>query len=397
MRQTPTRNEMRFDRAKLFRLSFDHDFTNPLTAMIYVSRVFHLSFLKARRMTSVSPASAAFLVWALTLASCQPAATDLNMPQPPQNPLVVPTGFPQPSVPADNPITPEKVELGRDLFYTNELSSNNQLSCAGCHSLAASFSDPGKAVSMGVFNERGSRNAPPLMNLAYDTVFFWDGRATSLEQQAVGPILNPVELGNDSLTVVATLNKDPFYRELFAKAFPDGSITITHIAQAIATFERTLISGSSAYDRFALGDSSALSASAQRGLTLFKSNSVNCIACHSGVNFTDNAYHSTGLDFEYADIGREDVTQNQNDNGKFRTPSLRNIALTEPYMHDGRFTNLQQVLDHYNSGGMHNTTQDTLVHKLNLSQSQEDDLIAFLQSLTDNNFVARKDFANPFH
>ena len=154
------------------------------------------------------------------------------------------------------------------------------------------------------------------------------------------PILNPIELGNDSVTLVATLSKVPYYQQLFPEAFPNSTsnpITFQRIRYAIATFERTLISGGSAYDRFVNGDSSALSASAQRGLILFNSSKTNCSKCHSGINFTDNAYHSTGLTEDYSDEGREDVTNNPADNGKFRTPSLRNVALTPPYMHDGSF------------------------------------------------------------
>ncbi len=349
-------------------------------------------------MLSASRCTGLFLLSCVTLvlASCQPSPnTDINMPQVPQDPLVVPAGFPKPPVPANNPVTPVKVALGRSLFYATQLSRDGQHSCASCHQLSASFSDFGNAVSKGVFNETGTRNAPALMNVAYDTNFFWDGRATTLEAQASKPILNPVELGSDSNTVIANLSNSAYYRELFADAFGDQTITMPRIAQALATFERTLISGSSAYDQFKLGDSSALSPAAQRGLQLFTSKNVNCVACHSGINFTDNAYHSTGLDFQYEDEGREDVTGSPNDNGKFRTPSLRNIALTSPYMHDGRFTTLQQVLDHYNEGGKHNSTQDTLIHALQLTQPQMDDLIAFLQSLTDRSFVTRQDFTDP--
>ncbi len=341
---------------------------------------------------------------ALMLAACQQSSTtDLNMPQVAQNPIVIPAGFPQPVVPADNPITPAKVELGRDLFYETKLSGNNSKACASCHSVSESFSDAGNAVSIGVNKQSGIRNAPGLMNVAYDTTFFWDGRASSLEMQAGMPILNPVELGNDSATVVATLNNSAYYRELFAEAFGSSGatgsqITFTRIAQALATFERTLISGASDYDRFVAGDSSALSASAQRGMMLFNSSETNCSSCHSGINFTDNNYHSTGITPFYSDDGREDFTNNPGDDGKFRTPSLRNVALTAPYEHDGSFTTLQQVVEHYINGGMHNSTQDTLIRQLDFAvgSQKETDLIAFLTSLTDNSFSQRADFKNPY-
>jgi cytochrome c peroxidase len=342
---------------------------------------------------------------ALVLAACQQqSSTELNMPQLPQNSLIVPAGFPQPVVPADNPITPAKVALGRDLFYETKLSVNNTKACASCHSVSESFSDAGNIVSTGVLGPSGSRNAPGLMNVAYDTTFFWDGRASSLEMQAGMPILNTIELGNtDSNAVVNTLNAIPFYRELFAEAFGDSTNSMTNqisfqqIRYALATFERTLISGNSDYDRFIAGDSSALSASAQRGLALFNSSATNCSVCHSGVNFTDNDYHSTGLTEFYADEGREDFTGSPEDNGKFRTPSLRNVALTAPYEHDGSMTTIKAVVDHYFQGGAHNNTQDTLVRAISygIGSQQETDIINFLNSLTDVSFTQRADFMNP--
>ncbi len=342
---------------------------------------------------------------AFVLAACQQqSSTDMNMPQLPQNTLVVPAGFPQPVVPADNPITPAKVALGRDLFYETQLSVNNSKACASCHSVSESFSDEGNLTSMGATGERGSRNAPGLMNVAYDTTFFWDGRAHSLEMQAGMPILNTIELGNsDSNAVVARLNNIPYYRELFAEAFGSASssgsasqITFQNLRYALATFERTLISGNSDYDRFIAGDSSALSASAQRGMALFNSTETNCSQCHSGVSFTDNAYHSTGLVAFYSDDGREDVTDNPNDDGKFRTPSLRNVALTAPYEHDGSFATLQAVVEHYINGGQHNSTQDPLIKPFSTVGSQDEtDLINFLSSLTDKSFTQRSDFTNP--
>lgn len=329
----------------------------------------------------------------LFLASCQQSTTE---PQAQQNPLVVPAGFPQPVIPLDNPINSAKIELGRDLFYETRLSFNNTISCSSCHSLTASFSDSGKSVSTGANGQVGTRNAPGLMNVAYDTNFFWDGRASSLEIQAGFPILNPIEMGSDSNAVVVVLNKVQYYRDQFAKAFGEGSqITFTRIRQAIATFERTLISGGSPYDRFVNGDSSALSTSAQRGLTLFNSSRTNCSKCHSGINFTDNAYHSTALTEVYSDEGREDVTHNPDDNGKFRTPSLRNVTLTPPYMHDGTFLDLLSIINNYNVGGRQTATQDSLVHPLNLIPSEWNELVDFLKSLTDTNFTKRSDFTKP--
>ena len=340
----------------------------------------------------------ALAILAFFLASCQQSSTT-DSPAP-QNPLVIPPGFPQPVIPVDNPVTSAKIELGRDLFYDTKLSFNNTKSCSSCHSVAASFSDSGNSVSTGVNGQQGTRNAPGLMNVAYDTSFFWDGRANSLEMQAGFPILNPIEMGSDSVTLVATLNNIPSYRQMFAEAFGTandtvGQITFQRIRYALATFERTLISGESAYDRYMNGDTSALSASAKNGLALFNSSKTNCSKCHSGINFTDNDYHSTGLTANYSDIGREDVTHNPADNGKFRTPSLRNAALTPPYMHDGSFSNFLAVINNYNVGGRQNATQDSLIHPLYLVPEDFNDLIAFLNSLTDTIFTQRTDFQKP--
>lgn len=311
------------------------------------------------------------------------------------NPLVVPPGFPTPFIPSGNPITAAKVELGRYLFYSTELSSDGKHSCASCHNPSAWFCDPGNHWSFGVGGEHGERNTPALINLAWDTSFFWDGRTNSLEAQVLVPIYNPVEMGNDSGTIMAALSKDPLWSGLFNQAFGDTSITMTHITNAIASFERTLTSGWSAYDRFEQGDTSAISDAAKRGLVLFRS-SANCSRCHTGFNFTDNGYHSTGLDFQYADAGRGYITGNPNEIGAFKTPTLRNVALTAPYMHDGRFNTLLQVVESYNIGGLHNPMQDSLVHPLHLSVEQMQDIVAFLHSLTDSSFISRKDFSNPY-
>ncbi len=298
-------------------------------------------------------------------------------------------------IPADNAITPAKVELGRYLFYSTELSSDGKHSCSSCHSPSAWFCDPGNHWSFGVGGQHGERNAPALINLAWDTAFFWDGRANSLEAQVLVPLYNSVEMDDDSVRIAGTLSNDGLWPGLFERSFGDTSITMTRISQAIASFERTLTSGWSAYDRFAQGDTGAISDAAKRGLALFDG-SANCSRCHSGYNFTDNGYHSTGLDFQYADAGRGYITGNATEMDAFKTPSLRNVALTAPYLHDGRFNTLLQVLEGYNKGGMHNPTQDTLIHPLHFSMQQMEDLVAFLDCLTDSSFVTRTSFSNPF-
>jgi len=334
------------------------------------------------------------LLASIFCASCQQNVADIAPLDPPK--ISIPPGFPQPFVPADDPWTPAKTELGRYLFYSPELSGNEQFSCASCHKMSAAFCDPGQHWSFGSTGQHGSRNTLSLLNLAYDTCFFWDGRAKSLEEQALEPIFNPIELDNDSATLILHVKRNSLFSPLFIRAFGSDSVTMTRIAQALASFERTLISGTSAYDAFRLGDSEAISESAKRGLALFSSKSINCIACHSGINFTDNGYHSNGLDLHYLDAGLENLTNDPDDNGKFRTPTLRNVALTAPYMHDGRFSTLEQVLDFYNRGGMHNPTQDSLIHPLELSGQQMEDIIAFLATLTDSTCISRNSFSNPF-
>jgi cytochrome c peroxidase len=320
------------------------------------------------------------------------------------DPLVVPAGFKRPPIPADNPITAEKVTLGRQLFYEVKLSRDNSLSCAGCHQPSASFSDAGKSVSAGISGQVGKRNAPSLVNIAYDTTFFWDGRAHTLEQQATMPITNPIEMGSvgvDSATVLKKLAADPYYLKLFENAFGDSKITFDRIGKAIASFERTLISGNSAYDRMKFQhDSSAMSASALRGMALFfdqSSTGANCVGCHSGDNFTDNGFYATGFTQEYynSDPGRATITKQDSDIGRFKTPTLRNVALTAPYAANGGTATLYDMIKHYNDGGNHTRNQDSRIRPLNLTDEQMNDLVAFLNSLTDVSFTKRSDFQKP--
>ena len=336
----------------------------------------------------------------MLLASCQTNSSPsaYNLPQSAGNPLVIPVGFPKPVIPADNPITFDKVALGRQLFYDARLSKDNSVSCSSCHSQASGFSDVGHAVSTGVGGRTGTRNAPSLVNLAYDTTFFWDGRAKTLEQQAVGPILNPIEMGNDSNTVVKTLSNNAYYLSLFSKAFGDSKITMTRVAQAIASFERTLVSGNSPYDQYMRGDVSAMSQSAIRGMQLFMdTNATDCSGCHSGVNLSDGGYYSTGFQPAYysGDQGLAALTGRQTDQGKFKTPSLRNVQLSAPYAVNGGTATLLQMVQHYNAGGVSGSNADSRIRPLNLSEGQMNDLVAFLQSLTDQDFIRNPNYGKP--
>lgn len=343
----------------------------------------------------------------LAVVSCK--ATDTTVAPPNNNNnsggtgLIIPAGFPTVVTPADNPYSDPKSILGRYLFYEKKLSADNTKACVDCHKEANAFCDFGNSVSVGIKSANdsskrgglGTRNAPGLSNVAYNTAYFWDGRATTLEQQAVMPITNPIEMGNTLTVVEQRLSADPTYQKLFKAAFGDSKVDSIRIGQALATFERTLLSGNSAYDAYVRGDNSALSAAAIRGLKLFSSNQTNCSRCHSGFNFEDSSFHSTGLEQSYQDSGRFLITGHNGQVGSFKTPSLRNVALTAPYEHDGRFTTLEQVMDHYNMGGFHNRDQDSLIKPLNLSTQQIEDIIAFLNSLTDEQFVSNAAFRDP--
>jgi cytochrome c peroxidase len=290
-----------------------------------------------------------------------------------------------PPIPLSNLGTPAKISLGKKLFFDPRLSVNGSISCAFCHMPQAGFADP-RPVSIGVGGRRGGRNAPSALNAAYLKLQFWDGRAGSLEEQAIGPLTNPVEMRNPSnQSVVNRLRKIPLYRKKFQDVF-GGTVSIDRIAQAIAAYERTLVTPDSPYDRFLMGDPNALNAKQKEGLTLFKGK-ARCILCHSGALLSDQAYHNLGVPQVgplSADVGRYAVTHDPADKGRFRTPSLRNIGLTAPYMHDGTFKTLSQVIDFFDGGGgtSQYATKDPLIAPLHLTRAEKQDLILFLGSLS---------------
>ncbi len=306
--------------------------------------------------------------------------------------LKVPLGLPPVPIPADNPPTAEKIALGRKLYYDPILSVDNTIACASCHGPASGFADP-KPFSAGVGGKTGGRNAPTVLNAAYNALQFWDGRAPSLEKQAEGPVQNPVEMANTLPAVEKKLLADAAYRAEFEKAFGPGPITYEKVEKAIAAFERTVISGNSPFDRYFYGgDKSALSPSARRGLEVFRNpKKGNCAACHAigekNALFTDNKFHNIGVGADYKDnyqdLGRYNVTHNEADKGAFKTPTLRNIAKTAPYMHDGSLKTLKDVVDFYVGGGNSNPHLDKEIHALDfLTAQQRADLVAFLESLT---------------
>lgn len=301
-----------------------------------------------------------------------------------------------PPIPADNLVTAAKVELGRQLFFDARLSVDGQVSCATCHNPVMGFTD-GRPTSMGVRGQVGGRSAPTVINLAYaQNGVFWDGRAKSLEDQAKGPIANPIEMANTHEAVVSRLNTIPGYRDQFQHVFGSPEITIDNVAKAIAAFERTVISGNSPWDRFLKGDATALSDSAKRGWNLFQ-NKAKCIKCHAGFNLTDNGYHNLGVGFDKPnpDLGRYRVTSGEEDKGRFKTPTLREITYTAPYMHDGSARTLEEVIDFYNKGGIKNPQLDQEVKPLNLTNEEKADLVAFLKSLNGEGWQARAPIALP--
>jgi len=338
----------------------------------------------------------------------------------------LPRGCPEPVVPSDNPMTAEKVELGRLLFYDRRLSLDGSYACASCHQQARAFTD-GRARAVGVTGQEHPHSAMALANVAYNPDFLWaDPRVRTLERQAEQPLFNehPIEMGlkGHEADTLARLSADPLYARLFASAFPGETPGIDTVARAIASFERTLISGRSAFDRYVFDDErTALSAEARAGMALFYSQRVGCVQCHFGINFSGAlvtsatpgaraSYANTALynvdgsgRYPDSDRGVEQDTRRARDHGKFRVPGLRNVAVTAPYMHDGSIATLAEVIDHYADGGRqaplgpakHNRYRDARLKPLSLSSDERRELVAFLESLTDEAFLHDPRFAAP--
>ncbi|MEI6507653.1 MAG: cytochrome c peroxidase [Bacteroidota bacterium] len=314
------------------------------------------------------------------------------------------------SMPSNNPITVEGVALGRKLFYDPVLSQNNTMSCATCHNQAFAFTDNGKQFSDGLHGEKGKRNAPAIFNLGWfanygvlNHGFFWDGGASDLESQAIGPITNPIEMSENLFNVIRKLKANPVYPVLFKKAFGTDSITSQLISFAIAQFERTIVSGNTKYDRYIRGIES-LTPQEANGFDVFSNrNKGDCTHCHliGGGFFTDFKFHNNGLQVSILDSGLARISKNQGDLGKFKTPSLRNLVFTSPYMHDGRFSTLEQVVDFYDSQAYLGQNVDPFITSdlhptgLFLSTNDKKDLIAFLKTLTDSVFVNNPIFSKP--
>jgi cytochrome c peroxidase len=300
----------------------------------------------------------------------------------------IPLGLVEIIWPDDNPYSAAKAELGWLLFFDPRLSSDGRVSCASCHSPEHAFTD-GRPVSTGIKGQKGGRSAPSVINRGYGMLQFWDGRAGSLEDQAKGPIANPIEMtaekdaGKAHQTCINRLREVQEYRQRFKKAFGSEDFDIDHVAKAIATFERTVLSGNSPYDRFKAGDKSALSASQQRGMQVFFSNNARCDSCHDGAAFTTNQFANIGIgmDRPNPDLGRYLVTKKEEEKGAFKTPGLRDIARTGPYMHDGSLKTLEEVVEHYDKGGIKNQWLHQDIRPLKLTKENKADLVAFLHAL----------------
>jgi cytochrome c peroxidase len=286
-------------------------------------------------------------------------------------------------VPEDNPMSDAKVALGKLLYFDRRMSKNLSVACASCHNPYHGFADPAR-TSSGVDFKVGTRNSPTVINRLFSADQFWDGRAPDLERQAHGPLTNPVEMAMGSHADVEQRIRDiAGYAPLFQKAFGDPKIDLDRIGKAIAAYERTVVAGDSPYDRWQAGDKDAMSPSAVRGMGLFNGK-ANCLRCHAGFNFTDETYQNigVGMDRPNPDPGRFDVTKKEEDRGKFKTPTLRNVTETAPYMHDGSDATLAEVIDFYDRGGIANPNLSKEMKPLGLSAQEKRDLMAFLEALT---------------
>jgi len=351
------------------------------------------------------------IIYALSLGmglfiSCSDESVQQYEPTPLN--LDIPTLFEQnliaPVIPNDNPMTVQGVALGKKLFFDTILSGDNTQSCATCHAPQNAFADD-TPFSDGIDGLFGNRNSMPLFNLAwnYNERFTWDGRELSLERQALEPVANPIEMHSVWTEVVLELQNHGEYPGLFELAFGTSEIDSTMVTKAIAQFERTLISKDSRFDRYLLGEET-LTPEELNGFDVFMDEARgDCFHCHGNANnplWTDNIFHNNGLDANFTDLGLGAVTGDPSDNGKFRSPSLRNLVFTSPYMHDGRFSTLDEVIDHYSEGLQDSPTIDPLMKMVDqggvqLSDQDKADLKQFLLSLTDEAFVNNPDFQIP--
>jgi cytochrome c peroxidase len=351
-----------------------------------------------------------FIIAFLFVLSCRKDQTS-DMEPTPYN-LEIPAHFPQMPIPADNPLTVEGVELGRHLFYDKLLSRDNSVSCASCHHQINAFSDP-NTVSVGVDGLTGTRQSMALVNMGWQQFFFWDGRVSTLEEQIFHPIRDPVEMDNTWAAVENRLRNHDKYPQMFYKAFGEPGVDSVKASKAIAQFIRTMVSAESKFDliyKYANGipltSNEAIlfqdvTPEELAGYDLFMSlNGADCMHCHNGPLMQVQIYSNNGMDATFTDPGRMGVTGNPNDNGRFKVPTLRNIGYSAPYMHDGRFATLDEVINHYSEGLVYSPTIDTnmefLVHGgVQLSDEEKIYLKAFLLTMNDPKFISNPKFSNP--
>ena len=354
-----------------------------------------------RRFLLISAASA-IAIAALACATAKPPAPTAWEQANPIEPLpAIPVGLDRSFAELKEPPTPERARLGRWLFFDTRLSADGSISCASCHRPEYGFSEP-TPHSTGIRGQQGGRKAPAFTNQAWTLYphFFWDGRAASLEEQALGPVANPIEMGNTHDAMLQTLNGIAAYKPYFKEAFGTEEITKDRVAKAIADYERTCLSGDSAWDRWKKNrDERAVTEEVKLGDSLFFGK-AGCNQCHLGQNLTDSAFHNLGIGWDpvakrFADEGRYAVTKNDADRGAFKTPGLRDVALRAPYMHDGSVTTLRETVDHYNKGGNPNPYLDPKVSKLNLSDAEANAIVRFMEALNSGLPVEKAPAAFP--
>lgn len=332
------------------------------------------------------------LLGALLLSACAQQPQPLPVFGPPLRPAALlaqnsPPAVPLPDfdqipAPPDNPVTQGKVELGFRLWFEPRLSADNRMTCATCHHHMRGFSNA-EPNAAGVSGQRGRRNVPTIYGALYQKESFWDGRAKNLEDQALGPVTDPVEMNESLPNVLRKLSEVPYYQHKFQEVFGTPP-TADGMAKALASFERALLMAPTPFERYQQGEPQALSPAQIRGMNLFFSPRARCSECHQGPAFSDQLFHNlgVGLDQPKPDLGRFEVTRMPWDRGAFKTPTLLNIARTAPYMHDGSLASLNDVIAFYNKGGLPNPQQDPRLRPLNLSEQEQSDLLAFLQSLS---------------
>lgn len=350
-----------------------------------------LPFFTARRLFSLM-----LMTLIILIAACQTTEHPLDNIQMTETPYEfnLPEGVPIPHIPTDKAVTLERVALGRKLFYDTRLSLDSTVACVSCHFQSEGFADH-NPISIGIHGRLGFRNSPTLANVAYHPYFFKEGGSPSLEAQAFGPIEEPSEMDFSAAGIVERLQSDMEIQQMSHQAFGRDFDNFV-LVNSLGAFQRTLISANSRYDQFTrTNDTTILSTSEKNGMALFFSNRLPCTNCHYGFDFTNYSIVNNGMYATYEDEGLFRITGQDGDIGKFKVPTLRNIALTYPYMHNGAYPTLESVIERYNLGGFQHPNQDEAIQPLHLSEQEQSDLIAFLKTLTDDTFITDERFARP--